>query len=252
MKKPLLPTLRNYISKHDSEILTGVGIAGMLTTTVLAVKATPKAMRLIEEEQKEREEPLSKIDIVKAAWPAYIPAGVTCTFSVISLVMALKTNNKKNAMLATAATLSERALAEYKDKVIEVVGEEKEKEVRDAIAKDRMKKDPVSSHEVIITGSGGSLCYDIVAGRYFESDINKIRKAENILNRRIMDDMYASLNDFYEALGIACTPLGNTLGWNTNDGLVQLYFSTQLSDDEKPCLVINYSVSPKSDFQYLM
>ena len=32
------------VSKRSPEILTGLGIAGMITTTVLAVKATPKAL----------------------------------------------------------------------------------------------------------------------------------------------------------------------------------------------------------------
>ena len=44
----LIKSLEKILIKHSPEILTGIGIAGAITSTVLAVKATPKAIRLIE------------------------------------------------------------------------------------------------------------------------------------------------------------------------------------------------------------
>lgn len=55
-KKTIAATIRNMqtaVKKHSPEILTGIGIAGMITTTVLAVRATPKALILIEEKKDE-------------------------------------------------------------------------------------------------------------------------------------------------------------------------------------------------------
>ena len=52
MKKEItksLLSLKTAIKKHSPEILTGIGIAGMITTTVMAVRATPKALILIGE-----------------------------------------------------------------------------------------------------------------------------------------------------------------------------------------------------------
>ena len=46
-------SVRTAMKKHSPEILTGIGIAGMITTTVMAVKATPKALILLEEKKDE-------------------------------------------------------------------------------------------------------------------------------------------------------------------------------------------------------
>ena len=35
---------KRMVYKHSPEILTGIGVAGMITSTILAVKATPKAL----------------------------------------------------------------------------------------------------------------------------------------------------------------------------------------------------------------
>ena len=60
----LLKTAKKTLSKHSPEILTGIGIAGMITTTALAVKATPKALELIEMEKKHQNEELLQNEIL--------------------------------------------------------------------------------------------------------------------------------------------------------------------------------------------
>ena len=250
--------IQNGISKNSPAILTGIGIAGMITTTVLAVKATPKAIRLInQKEQEELEknedfESLSKVDIAKAAWKPYIPAMITGTVSAACLIGASSVNAKRNAALATAYQISQTALHDYKAKVVETIGEKKEKAIRDKVAKEKVDENPVSKREVIITGGGDTLCYDITAGQYFKSDIEKIRKAVNELNRRMTYEMYISWNDFFDELGMKTTTMGDELGWNLDDGLIELDFSSQLTEDGSPCVTIEYLVAPKYDFSKLM
>ena len=65
----------------------------------------------------------------------------------------------------------------------------------------------------------------------------------------MLGDMYVSLNDFYYELGLKGTDLGDQLGWNINRGFIDLRFSTQLSEDDTPCLVIDYAVPPRYDYQ---
>jgi hypothetical protein len=249
MNKPNLSKIakgiRMSISKHSSEILTGIGIAGMVTTTVMAVRATPKALILIEERKEEIDvDKLTPIELIKATWTCYIPAAITGGLSIICLIGASSVNTRRNAALATAYTLSESALKEYQGKVIETIGEKKEQSVRDAIAKDRIDKNPVSSREVIITEKGNTLCYDAISGRYFKSDIDKLKKAEIELNRRMRDEMYISLNEFYYEIGLNPISIGDDLGWNIDHGYIELSFSSQLTDDGNPCLVIDYQVTP--------
>lgn len=246
-------SLKTAIEKHSPEILTGIGIAGMITTTVMAVRATPKALILIEERREEiRVEKLEAMDMVKTAWACYIPAAITGTLSVACLIGASSVNARRNAALATAYTLSESALKDYQGKVIEMFGEKKNEAVKDAVAKDKVEKNPVITREVIITEKGNTLCYDAISGRYFKSDIEKIKKAECELNRQMLDDMYVSLNDFYYEIGLDSVKLGDELGWNVDSGYIDLSFSSQLASDGTPCLVIDYSVAPRYDYRNLL
>lgn len=255
MKKEIAKSflsLKTAIKKHSPEILTGIGIAGMITTTVMAVRATPKALILIEERKEEiGAEKLEAMDMVKTTWACYIPAVITGTLSVVCLIGASSVNARRNAALATAYTLSESALKDYQGKVIEMFGEKKNEAVKDAVAKDKVEKNPVVTREVIITEKGNTLCYDAISGRYFKSDIEKIKKAECELNRQMLDDMYVSLNDFYYEIGLDGVKLGDELGWNVDSGYIDLSFSSQLASDGTPCLVIDYSVAPRYDYRNL-
>lgn len=256
MKKEIAKSflsLKTAIKKHSPEILTGIGIAGMITTTVMAVRATPKALILIEERKEEiGAEKLEAMDMVRTTWACYIPAAITGTLSVACLIGASSVNARRNAALATAYTLSESALKDYQGKVIEMFGEKKNEAVKDAMAKDKVEKNPVVTREVIITEKGNTLCYDAISGRYFKSDIEKIKKAECELNRQILDDMYVSLNDFYYEIGLDSVKLGDELGWNVDSGYIDLSFSSQLASDGTPCLIIDYSVAPRYDYRNLL
>lgn len=243
------------VSKHSPEILTGIGIAGMITTTVLAVKATPKAIELIEEEKQNREEmtesPIKTMDYVKVAWKPYIPAAVTCIVSTACLIGASSVNSKRNAALAAAYNLSKTALTEYKEKVVETIGEKKEQIVKEKVAKEKIEKNPVGKNEIIITGKGDILCLDAISHRYFESDLEKINKITNELNKRMLSEMYISLTEFYNEIGLEPTKISDDLGWNLDDGLIELDISSQITDDGRPCIVIDYLVAPRYDYSKL-
>lgn len=255
MNKPnvgkILKNMQRVISKRSPEILTGIGIAGMVTTTVLAVKATPKALDLIAQAEDEKQDTLKPVEVVKAAWKPYIPAAVTAAFSISCLVGASSVGIRRNAALATAYKLSETALSEYKDKVAETIGERKERAIREKIREDRIENNPVSNNQVIVASKGNTLCYDAISGRYFKSDIDRIKRAENELNKRMLSEMYISLNEFFDELGLDHISLGDELGWCLDDGLIEIDFSSHIADDGTPCLVVDYRVAPKYDYSKL-
>ena len=237
------------LKKRSPELLTGIGIGGMLTTTFLAVKATPKALLLIEQEKDKLDgAKLTPIEMVKATWLCYIPAAVTGVVSIICLIGASATNSRRNAALAAAYTLSESAFKEYREKVVETIGEKKENAIRDEIAKDKAMAVPLSEHKVVFTGKGDTLCYDVLSGQYFKSDIEKIRRAINELNRTLILNDTVSLNDLYHLLGLRPMKLGDDLGWNVNKSLVEPSFHSILAEGEEPCLVIDYQVAPTYDY----
>lgn len=242
-------SVRTAMKKHSPEILTGIGIAGMITTTVMAVRATPKALVLIAEKKEELDtDTLNGKEIVKVAWPCYIPSAVVGTVSVFCLIGASSTNLRRNAALATAYTLSESTLKEYQEKVVETIGEKKEQSIRDSVAKDKMERNPV--REVILTDKGGNTnCYDPISGRYFKSDRDKIARVVNELNRQMRDEMYVTLNDFYYELGLDGTQMGDMLGWNIDKGYIDISYSSHLDANGTPCLVIDYQIAPVYDYQ---
>ena len=245
------------VSKRSPEILTGLGIAGMISTTVLAVRATPKALDLIARAEDKKFDnghgnKLTVSEKMKVAWKPYIPAAITGIASISCIIGASSVHAKRNAAIAAAYNLSQTALTEYKEKVVESIGEKKEQAMKDNIAKDKIKKDPVSKSEVIVTGKGNTLCYDAFNSRYFYSDIDQIKRAINELNRIMLNQMYVSLNDFYDELNLKHSGNGDELGWKLDDGFIEVDFSSQLSDDGRPCLVIEYMVAPRYDYSKLM
>lgn len=252
MKQKIMEVLKPIYTaakKRAPEILTGIGIGGMILTTVLAVKSTPKALDQMEEKKKElKKEKLTPAETVQSCWTCYIPSAVTGGLSMACLIGANSVHLKRNAALATAFTLSETTLRDYKKKVAEKIGPKKEQDIRDEIAKDKIVKDPVSTNEVFLTGKGNTLCYDEVSGRYFRSDRDKIDRALNELNRRMMSEMYISLNDYYSEIGLPRIGLGDILGWNIDKGFISPDFSYQGAEDGTPCLVISYLVEPQYNF----
>lgn len=246
----LFKTATDTLTKHGPEILTGLGIAGMIGCTILAVKATPKALELIEKKKKEEDvEKLTPAETVKTAWKPYIPAIALGVTSVACIVGASSVHLRRNAALTAAYKLSETAFTEYREKVVETIGKDKEKEVKTKIAKDHVEKTPVSKNAVIITGNGNALCLDDISGRYFYSDQNHIEKIQNELNRRMLFDIcgYVSLNEFYDELDLDHLDIGDSIGWNTSR-MIDIHIDGGISDDGRPCLVIMHNNPPTYNF----
>jgi len=242
----ILKQAQTSLAKHSPEILTGIGIAGMIATTIIAVRATPKAIRLIESKKKEKEvDSLTAAETIKTSWKCYVPAVVTGVASVSCLIGASSVHLRRNAALTAAYTLSETAFREYRGKVVETIGEKKEHAVRDAVAKDQVEKHPVVSNAVAVTGGGNTLCYDPFTDRWFKSDIDKLHKAENEVNSNMLDEGYISLNDFYYQIGLGDAAVGDNIGWNYNrDGFVKLKLSSTIANDGTPCIVLGFQTDP--------
>lgn len=253
--KQIAKNLGGIISKNSPQILTGLGCAGVVTTAILAIKATPKALYLIQEREESLtdaqtgvyHEPikLTKGEIIKLTWKCYIPAGVVGVTSIACIIGANTISNKRNAALAALYSLSETAFREYQEKVIETLGKNKDQQVRDEVAKDKVLSNPVGKNEVIFTGKGDVLCLDALTGRYFKSDIEKIRQVVNELNRALLSEMWLSLNDLYYALDLPNTVLGDEMGWDIDQGLIELDYSSQLDEHGTPVLVISSKVYPR-------
>lgn len=245
------------VNDNSTTILTGMAVTGTVATAFLTGRATFRAAQLIERETWEDRsnggagaayhyQELTFPHKVKLVWRLYIPPiGIGIT-TIVSIIVANKISSKKIAALTVASGISERALQEYRDKALEKLGVRQDQKIRDEIAQDRVNKHPVG-REVILAGTGDVLCYDMMTGRYFQSTVEEIKRAENKINHDLVNFMSASLSSFYDEIGLPATTYTDSVGWNMNNRM-EVAFSTVMSSDDRPCIAIDFLNPPIADY----
>lgn len=247
--KELYKKAEKVVKKNSPAILTGIGVAGMVTTVFLTGKATIKAVDLIHEKEiDESRNELTKKEIISTVWKEYIPAVITGGMSIACVIGANSVSTRRNAALATAYQITSTAFSDYKQEVIATVGEKKERLIKNKVSEKQIADHPVTDENnketVIIAGDGQQLCFDAISSRYFTSDMESIRKAENDLNKQMINENYISLNDYYSAVGLPPIATGNDLGWNIDDGTVEIEFGSHLASNGKAALTVNFDRVP--------
>lgn len=259
--KDIAKNVGNYIHRNSPTILTGIGVVGFVSSAVMAVKATPKALTILEFEFLQREHgdsvedryvrydydqiipSFSAKEIVGHVWRLYLPSVLMGAVSTAAIIGAQRVGSKRTAALASLYSISEKTLAEYQNKVAETIGENKERAIRDVINEETIEKNPVSNQTVIVSGNGDVLFYDKWSGRYFNSTMESIKQAQNEFNKELIDDFWCTLNDFYDLINLDRIDMGDQIGWNT-DKLMELQFSAHVTTDDKPCIVMDFAFSP--------
>jgi hypothetical protein len=239
--------ITHQVAKNSPTILTGMAIAGLIGTVVLAVKATPKAIQLLKDEEQylaSMDMKMEPLDVVKTAWKQYIPSALLGSATIAFIVGANSIHIRRSAALAGVYTLTKDAFDNYRANVIKTIGEKKEVEIKDNIAKEQISKVPASTSTIYVTDDGDCLFFDPLSGRYFRSDIETVRRVENQMNHKLLSEMWVSLNEFYAELGLSGIELGHDIGWSV-DTLIDIIYGTQLTDDGRPCVVLNYQLSPE-------
>lgn len=246
--KELLGSMKVLFDKHSPEILTGLGVTGLFGSVIFSVRGTVKATEAVEQKKKElNKEKLSVKETIGATWKYYIPTAITAATSTACIIGANSVNTRRKAALAAAYSLSESALAEYRDKVKEIIGENKESDVRAGIARDRMAVDPPNPSEVIITGKGETWFRESITQRYFKSDIEKVRKVENDLNREMRSSNTISVDDVLYALGIFPNhKVLSDIGWDIDRHPIEFIFTPVMTDEVGVCIEIDYRYTPES------
>lgn len=245
--------------RYLPSILIGFGVGGMFVGTIVAVQATPEAHEELEKQRQDEEQVAEmmerepKKDIwarAKIIGKHYWPTALIMTTSAGCIIFANSVHLKREAALIAAYHLSTKNLEDLKEKIVELDGKKKLTKLTDAISQDDLDKNPTDGKTMIITGNGEHLCYDAWSGRYFQTNIEKVRRAELDMNKALLRDGYYSLNDFYESLDLPVVELGNLLGWHcdSTDHQVEINFSSKVTDKGEPCLVIRFDILPEYEF----
>lgn len=230
----LANSLARMIKRNSTTILSSTAITGVATTAYLTARATWSVAT------NEDAVPTDSLkDNVAVYWKFYIPAVASGLVTSACIIGVAKVGNKRAMAAQAAFILTERAYSEYRDKVIEEFGEKKDEKVRSAIAEDRVRKNP-PSQEVIIVSAGTVLCCELYTGRYFQSDMETLRKAQNDLNEQLIQNDQISLEEWYHMIGLQSTSFASDVGWNS-DKMMALEFTTVLTEDGRPCLAFSYS-----------
>lgn len=247
-----LNQLKLGIKRESPTILTGFGVIGVPITVWMAIKDTISAIHELEENSKWPTE-ISILDlrlhytnkeILKLVWPCYIPTAISATLTIAAIIGSNRISVSRQASMATLLTMSQDALFQYREKVVDVLGKRKEEKIRDDISQDKLDANPVT--EVLLTGKGENPFYEPMSGRYFESDYESVRSVVNDFNDELFKDMFKTLNDFYDMLGLEGTELGRNIGWDVNEGKMTVHYATKLTPDNRPCVVLEHLIPPKS------
>lgn len=251
--KHMLKNTEKLITDNSPLILTAIGVTGTLTTAYLTGKASFRAAKVLDDKRYSLRvveghsgelEPREKFELV---WKLYVPAAGTAAVTIAAVIGANRVGTRRAAAMAAAYSVSDKAFSEYKEKVVEQLGKNKEAKIREEINQDRINKRSFEDDQVIRTNGGNDLCLDKFSGRAFYSSLETIKGAQNHVNYQLNNNQYASLNDFYEWIGISPIPLGEELGW-TNGNQLELMFTTGKTDDDRPCHVFEFWTEPVRNF----
>jgi hypothetical protein len=237
-----------FLKRNSSTILTCIGAAGVVATGVLAATATPKALILLEEAKEKKGEELTMAETFITVAPAYVPAVLTGVSTIACIFGANALNKRSQASLISAYALLDNSYKEYRDKVLELHGEEAEQNIRHEIVKDKYSASDRKDGEK-------QLFFDSFSMRYFESTIEDVLRAEHLFSKTLINFGYANLNEFYDMLGLNHTDYGYELGWSTEAdrafyGYSWLEFEHEkiLLDDGLECTIISANQEPDAGY----
>lgn len=204
------------LKKYSPLILTSLGAAGVISTSILTGKATLEAKKLIEEAENKQDCNLTLKDdfkdIVKITWKPYIPAVISGTTSILCIFGAHILNKKTQASIMSAYAFLNNTYKEYVEKSKELYGEEAEKQIKSKIAKSKLDT------TFIKVDTDEHLFFDYQSMRYFETTFDDLKRAEDFVNQEFAASGYVRLNTFYEALGIEpLETFGDSMGWHDDE-----------------------------------
>jgi len=252
-----------FFTENSSVLLTAAGVVGTVATGVLAGRGGFKANQVISQAQLEKHAmleheanqlnvdvpsfppKLTKVELLTVVGPHILPPIVTGAATITAIIFAHRMNAQKIAALAAVYGLAERNLSEYKEKAAEKLTGPKRDQIDTVLAQTAGNKTP--GHEVLVIGDGEALCFDKANGRYFKSTMETIKAAVNATNSEINNHGHANASYFYEELSLDATTWSDMMGWN-QDHMVELTYSSVLTDDGKPCIAIDFKQFPREDY----
>lgn len=252
--KEAVNTAKIFLSNNSPLILTGMGIIGTISTAVMASQATLKAQDILYDNGAED---LPWQDKARLTWKCYIPTALMGTTTIGAIVGSHICSENQKAALQSAYLLSQTTLQEYQKKVVERIGKNKERELYDETLKEvairqgqpaTLYSDGGMAGEVIDTGHGNTLFYDVPGQIYFKSDINYIRSRVNDLNNEVRTEMYFDWNEIYYRWGLPMRKYGTEMIFDVDHPL-ELKLAPEMMENGQVRILLDYELYPKSTYE---
>lgn len=244
-----LPTrqVKQYFGDHGATILSIAAVGGVVGTAVLAVKATPKALQILELEYNDKGRDLTIPETIIAAGPCYIPALLCGMSTIVCILGANVLNQRKQAALNSAYILMANSYQEYRNKVKERFGKDIDAEIRKEMFEEH--QEPSESDDAKI------LFYDEFSERYFNRTWKELLDAEYHLNKEFVMTSEIPINRFYDLLGLPGTRMGLDFGWSISAGMnfygyewIDFEHKFVKMEDGLECYIIDMPYPPTTDY----
>ena len=240
------------LKKHSPEILVVGGVVGLVTSGVMACKATTKLSAILDDskeqielfdkvaanpemvkeeytvEDAEKDKKIVRVQTAVKVAKLYAPS---IAIGVVSIGAIFASNNimrKRNVALGAAYATVDRAFKDYRNRVVDRFGEEldkelrynlKTKEIKETVEDENGKKKTVKRNIKYMDSAMPSefaVIYDDgCAGWTKDPEDNKffLIQQQRYANERLKRRGYLSLNEVYELLGFPSTKAGQVVGW---------------------------------------
>lgn len=232
--------------KHSPEILLGVGLVGVVASTVMACRATTKAKKLLEEHQEnldiiknteigeEYSEDDQKKDLtIQYTHTAvgfvklYAPSVILGTASIMSILASHGILKKRNAALAAAYAAVDQGFKDYRKRVVERFGKGVDEQLKYGLkaetieekTTDEKGKEKIVKKDIYVAdpNASGYVKYFTRTNPYWDNDKNRrelfFKTQMSIANDKLYAFKHVTLNDVYKMLGFEDTKPGMVVGW---------------------------------------
>lgn len=248
ISRKLVGKTTRFLKKNSSVILMVCALVGLGATVYTVSKAVPKAQKAIKEAEEEKGEPLTRMETVKAVAPDCIVPAAICIATAGCIIAETVIDIRKEKALTAAVGLVQSGFNNYRNALIELHGEEADREV---IA--HMARTDCEFHQIGLDSPDEKVIwYDELSGKSVEAYEREIMDAEYHFNRNFVMRGYASLEELYIFLGIDPPKGSDKLGWTSSDGYMWVDFQhrllTSTDDPGTPIYSIDFVFAPSADY----
>ena len=248
-----MENLKDLCVNNSASILTGLGVVGVIGTAVVTAKLTPKALDILDERERYKQdnygESLTRFERVLAVTPTYMPAILIGLATCSCIIGSNRINQIRQASLMSAYTYLDSCYKEYQRKVKEIFGEDGEKKIREELHKEIELYDKYGSLFV------KKLFYDEISKRYFEMSMYEIKDVEYKINRMFNFLGCLKLNEVYEFFNLKPTDFGDKVGWSAfkdwecvGFSWITMSFEEVITNDGLEALKISFDMEPSADY----